>query len=47
MQKKIKLSEKLMEKQGNIRVNLEMQVLDEGHWNERGVCIVWQRICWI
>ena len=37
MQKKIKLSEKLMEKQGNIRVNLEMQVLDEGNWNERGV----------
>lgn len=22
---------------GNIRVNLEMQVLDEGNWNERGV----------
>ncbi len=35
----IKLSEKLMEKHGNIRciVNLEMQVLDEGNWNERGV----------
>ena len=37
MRKKIKLSEKLMEKHGNIRVNLEMQVLDEGNWNERGV----------
>ena len=37
MQKEIKLSEKLMEKHGNIRVNLEMQVLDEGNWNERGV----------
>ena len=37
MRKEIKLSEKLMEKHGNIRVNLEMQVLDEGNWNERGV----------
>ena len=37
MQKEIKLSEKLMEKHGNIRVNLGMQVLDEGNWNERGV----------
>ena len=26
-----------MEKHGNIRVNLGMQVLDEGNWNERGV----------